>query len=115
MPFSDRKDEVIELRQSGLTPTQIAERCGVCAQLVSRYLIDWGYRTRKRDDTDWAKATIRRPVNPKAVKRFEPGKQYGDYTFLEMVAARRPLWLFEHRCGWKETFTELQLREARMA
>lgn len=111
MPFSDRKDEVIELRQSGLTTTQIAERCGVCAQLVSRYLIDWGYRTRKRDDTDWAKATIRRPVNPKAVKRFEPGKQYGDYTFLETIHGATTLHQFRHKCGWVETFTEFQWRE----
>jgi len=115
MAIKDHKDEIIRMRLSGMSTVEIGKCFGVCNSLISRYLIDWGYRTRKRDETDWAKATIRRPVNPKAVKRFEPGKQYGDYTFLEMVAARRPLWLFEHRGGWKETFTELQLREARMA
>lgn len=109
MAFSDRKDEVIELRQSGLTTTQIAERCGVCQQLVSRYLIDWGYRTRKRGENDLV------PVEQPQKLKLTPGKRYGDYTFLEMVAARRPLWLFEHRTGWKESFTELQLREARIA
>lgn len=114
MAFSDRKDEVIELRQSGLTTTQIAERCGVCAQLVSRYLIDWGYRTRKRDKNDLVPVEQPKAMPPQKLK-LTPGKRYGDYTFLEMVAARRPLWLFEHRTGWKESFTELQLGEARIA
>ena len=106
MAFADHKEAVVKMRLRGLTTTQIAEHFGVCGQLVSRYLIDWGYRTRKRGETDWAKATIRRPV-----KRFEPGKQYGDYTFLETIHGATTLHQFRHKCGWVETFTEFQWRE----
>ena len=115
MAIKDHKDEIIRMRLSGMSTVEIGKCFGVCNSLISRYLIDWGYRTRKRDETDWAKATIRRPVNPKAVKRFEPGKQYGDYTFLETIHGATTLHQFRHKCGWVETFTEFQLREARMA
>ena len=114
MAFADHKEDVVRMRLRGLTTTQIAEHFGVCGQLVSRYLIDWGYRTRKRDENDLVPVEQPKAMPPQKLK-LTPGKRYGDYTFLEMVAARRPLWLFEHRTGWKESFTENQLKEARMA
>ena len=98
------KAEMQRLRNAGLTCREIAKRLG-CAEATV-----FAYTWVRPPSEEKEEKLVHAPV-----KGYEPGKQYGDYTFLEMVAARRPLWLFEHRGGWKESFTELQLREARMA
>ena len=97
------KDEMQRLRNAGLTCSEIAKRFG-CAE-ATVFVYTWVRPPEEKEE---------KPVHA-PVKGYEPGKRYGDYTFLEMVAARRPLWLFEHRTGWKESFTENQLKEARMA
>jgi len=114
MAFADHKEDVVRMRLRGLTTTQIAEHFGVCGQLVSRYLIDWGYRTRKRDENDLVPVEQPKAMPPQKLK-LTPGKRYGDYTFLEMVRGVRTLYKFRHKCGWTETFIEPQLKEARMA
>lgn len=97
------KAEMQRLRDAGLTCREIAKRLGCAEATVFAYT--WVRESEPKEE---------KPVHA-PVSKYEPGKQYGDYTFLEMVEARRPLWLFEHRCGWRETFTENQLKEARMA
>ncbi|OPZ34567.1 MAG: Helix-turn-helix domain of resolvase [Spirochaetes bacterium ADurb.BinA120] len=97
------KAEMQRLRDAGLTCREIAKRLGCAEATVFAYT--WVRESEPKEE---------KPVHA-PVSKYEPGKRYGDYTFLEMVEARRPLWLFEHRCGWRETFTENQLKEARMA
>ena len=110
MAFADHKEDVVRMRLRGLTTTQIAEHFGVCGQLVSRYLIDWGYRTRKRDENDLVPVEQPKAMPPQKLK-LTPGKQYGDYTFLDTVNGVRTLYKFRHKCGWRETFTEWQWKE----
>lgn len=98
------KAEMQRLRNAGLTCRDIAKRFG-CAEATV-----FAYTWVRPPTEEKEEKPVHAPVNG-----YEPGKRYGDYTFLEMVAARRPLWLFEHRGGWKESFTENQLKEARMA
>ena len=96
------KDEMQRLRNTGLTGEDIAARLGCAVATVYAY-------------TQPSAGEPKNDSEHKTVNKYTPGKRYGDYVFLETVEARRPLWLFEHRTGWKESFTELQLREARIA
>ena len=98
------KDEMQRLRNAGLTCREIAKRLG-CAEATV-----FAYTWVRPPSEEKEEKLVHAPV-----KGYEPGKQYGDYTFLEMVEAKRPMWLFEHRGGWTETFIEPQLKEARMA
>ena len=98
------KDEMQRLRNAGLTCREIANHLGCSEATVFAY-------TWVRPPTEEKEEKpVHAPVNG-----YEPGKRYGDYTYLGLVKARRPLWLFEHRGGWKESFTEKQLREAGIA
>lgn len=97
------KDEMQRLRNAGLTCREIAKRFG-CAEATV-----FAYTWVRPPTEEKEEKPVHAPVNG-----YEPGKRYGDYTFLEMVEAKRPMWLFEHRGGWRETFTENQLKEARI-
>ena len=97
------KDEMQRLRNAGLTCREIAKRFG-CAEATV-----FAYTWVRPPSEEKEEKLVHAPV-----KGYEPGKRYGDYTFLEMVEAKRPMWLFEHRGGWRETFTENQLKEARI-
>lgn len=97
------KDEMQRLRNAGLTCREIAKRLG-CAEATV-----FAYTWVRPPSEEKEEKLVHAPV-----KGYEPGKRYGDYTFLEMVEAKRPMWLFEHRGGWRETFTENQLKEARI-
>lgn len=97
------KDEMQRLRNAGLTCREIAKRLG-CAEATV-----FAYTWVRPPSEEKEEKLVHAPV-----KGYEPGKRYGDYTFLERVAAKRPMWLFEHRGGWRETFTENQLKEARI-
>ena len=96
------KAEMQRLRNAGLTGEDIAALLGCAVATVYAY-------------TQPSAGEPKNDSEHKTVNKYTPGKRYGDYVFLETVEARRPLWLFEHRTGWKESFTELQLREARIA
>ncbi len=95
------KDEMQRLRNTGLTGEDIAARLGCAVATVYAY-------------TQPSAGEPKNDSEHKTVNKYTPGKRYGDYVFLETVEARRPLWLFEHRGGWRETFTENQLKEARI-
>ena len=97
------KDEMQRLRNAGLTCREIAKRLG-CAEATV-----FAYTWVRPPSEEKEEKLVHAPV-----KGYEPGKRYGDYTFLETVEAKRPMWLFEHRGGWRETFTENQLKEARI-
>lgn len=98
------KAEMQRLRDAGLPCREIAKRCG-CAEATA-----FAYTWVRLPSEEKEEKPIHAPI-----KGYEPGKRYGDFLFLGQIKARRPLWLFKHRAGWKESFTEVQLREARMA
>ena len=105
------KEQVLAWRDQGLSLTDIAKRLETPVQSVSRSLIKWGYRANISKAQDWTNRT--KELGP--LPELKRNEKYGAYRFLGKIKAQRTLWLFEHRGGWKETFTELQLREARMA
>ena len=94
------KAEMQRLRDAGLTCGEIAKRFGCAEATVSAYT--WV----RPPSEEKEEKLVHAPV-----KRFEPGKQYGDYVFLELVNGVRTLYKFRHKCGWVETFTEFQWRE----
>lgn len=114
MGIRDHKDEIISMRLAGMGTVEIGKHLGVCNSIISRYLCDWGYRTRKRDESDWAKASVRRTPKQKTANQFEPGKRYGDYVFLETVHGATTLHRFRHKSGWSTCFTDVQLKEAKV-
>ena len=97
------KAEMQRLRDAGLTGEEIAGRLGCALQTVYAY-------TQPSDEKEAKK-------NPEPVRlpEYLPGERYGRFRFIKTIPACRPLWLFQHAAGWKETFTESQLREARLA
>ena len=97
------KYEMQRLRDAGLTGEEIAGRLGCALQTVYAY-------TQPSDEKEAKK-------NPEPVRlpEYLPGERYGRFRFIKTIPACRPLWLFQHvAAGWKETFTESQLREARL-
>jgi len=96
------KAEMQRLRNAGLTGEDIAALLGCAVATVYAY-------------TQPSAGELKNDSEHETVNTYTPSKCYGDYVFLRLVQAKRPLWLFEHHAGWKESFTENQLREARMA
>jgi len=94
------KAEMQRLRNAGLTCREIAKRLG-CAEATV-----FAYTWVRPPSEEKEEKLVHAPV-----KRFEPGKQYGDYTFLETIHGATTLHQFRHKCGWVETFTEFQWRE----
>ena len=43
--------------------------------------------------------------------KLEPGKKYGNLIFEKEIHGKARLYLFRHKCGWRETFTEWQWKE----
>jgi len=115
MALTDHKSEIIRLRKEGMRVVQIGRHFGVSPQKISALLISWGYRSK----------TMRRPTQEPRVgdagdlSLFRPGEKYrlngSNFRFLRITGGSRPLWLFQSTAGWKETFTESQLREASTA
>lgn len=94
------KDEMQRLRNAGLTCREIAKRFG-CAEATV-----FAYTWVRPPTEEKEEKPVHAPVNG-----YEPGKQYGDYTYLETIHGATTLHRFCHKCGWKETFTEQQWKE----
>jgi len=111
MAIKDHRNKIIEMRLSGMSTIEIGKCFGVCNSIISRYLIDWGYRTRTRRNGLGESDNQKAGQSEGGQTEFEPGKRYGDYTYLETVHGATTLHRFRHKCGWTETFTEAQWKE----
>lgn len=96
------KDGMQRLRDAGLTCREIASRYG-CAEATV-----FAYTCVRPVDTQEEK-----PVH-KPISKYEPGKKYGDYTYLETVHGATTLHRFRHKSGWPTCFTDAQLKEAKV-
>lgn len=98
------KHEMQRLRDAGLTGEEVAQRLGCTVAMV------YAYSRSPEVKSEGAKP------EPLPLPEYKAGEKYGRFRFVGKVEGRRSLWLFQHvAAGWKETFTELQLREARIA
>ena len=85
---------LVALRDAGWTQKDIAKR----------YVTDPSTITTVLREYDQKKALAEAGT-------LVPGKKYGSLIFEGVVHGKARLYLFRHKCGWRETYTEAQWKE----
>lgn len=86
--------EVDAMREAGANMSGIAVQFGVSHTTVAEKL-----------------RTVVRRSPSESNGKLVPGQKYGSLIFEKEIHGKARLYLFRHKCGWRETFTEFQWRE----